>query len=122
MAAFRSLLVHTLCLLAVARAVTIYNQLPLTAQSTPVSTPTASQTASNSVSAPNASATDTYIGLAAYDPTTWPPPPNPSPAPATQFGLNLVQQANQVNGLSVAAPASFFGISIEMSVVTQVCK
>ncbi|GJE89063.1 glycoside hydrolase family 79 protein [Phanerochaete sordida] len=114
MRAFRSLLAYALCSVAAVHAVTVYNQLPLAAQST--STPSASDTAA--AAAP--SATGNYTGLAAYDPTTWPPPAIPNPAPATQFGINVMPTADQVTGLSINTPSSFYGISIEMSVVTQV--
>ncbi|KAF9529145.1 hypothetical protein CPB83DRAFT_853311 [Crepidotus variabilis] len=60
-----------------------------------------------------------YTGLAAYDPTTLipPSPPGPSAVP-TSFAL---QVANSVPvAASMPQSGSFFGFSIEMSVVNQV--
>lgn len=111
--AFRSLLLPFLYSLAVVNAVTVYDQIPLAAHTSSVTT---------TDTAAVATATGNYTGLKAYDPTTWPAPANPDPAPATSFGFNLLPSANLVTGLGIATPASFFGISIEMSVVTQVCE
>ncbi|GJE97918.1 glycoside hydrolase family 79 protein [Phanerochaete sordida] len=109
--ALRSLFLHLLTALTAARAITVYNQLPLAAQTT-------ASTATSSGAAP--AATGNYTGLAAYDPTTWPPPALPNPLPATQFALDLMPSADTVQGISMQVPGSFFGISIEMSVATQV--
>ena len=113
--AFRSLILSFLCSLAAVNAITVYSQLPLAAQSTSVAS-TATDTAAGST------ATGNYTGLKAYDPTTWPAPAIPDPAPATSFAFNLMPSAGLVGNISIATPASFFGISIEMSVVTQVCE
>ncbi|KIM41887.1 glycoside hydrolase family 79 protein [Hebeloma cylindrosporum] len=62
-----------------------------------------------------------YTGSAAYNPNTLdaPPPPGPAGLP-TQFALQL---SNTVPpGASIAQSGSFFGFSVEMSVVNQVCK
>jgi len=62
-----------------------------------------------------------YTGSAAYNPNTLnaPPPPGPAALP-TQFALQL---SNTVPpGASIAQSGSFFGFSIEMSVVNQVGK
>lgn len=96
-------------------AVTVYDQLPLAAH-------TSSVTTTDTATAATATATGNYTGLKAYDPTTWPAPANPDPAPALSFGFNLLSTAEQVTGLGINTPASFFGLSIEMSVVTQVCE
>ena len=81
--------------------VTIYGQAALgfTASPTPTSTP------------------------AAYNTTILVPPPIPSPAPANAFTLSLQQSAAAVNGLSIPhVGGSFWGFSIEMSVISQVRK
>ena len=62
-----------------------------------------------------------YTGSAAYNPNTLnaPAPPGPAGLP-TQFALQL---SNIVPpGASIAQSGSFFGFSIEMSVVNQVSK
>ena len=62
-----------------------------------------------------------YTGSAAYNPNTLnaPAPPGPAGLP-TQFALQL---SNTVPpGASIAQSGSFFGFSIEMSVVNQVSK
>ena len=58
---------------------------------------------------------------AAYDETQLEPPPIPTAFNRT-FALNLVGDAKDVAGLSIPhwSGASFFGFSIEMSVVNQV--
>jgi hypothetical protein len=85
-------------------SVTVYGQLPL------------AQT--NSAYRPAATT------LAAYNDTVLAPPPLPSPVPARQFTIPLQQNANAVNGLSIphTGGLSFFGFSIEMSVVSQVSE
>jgi len=59
--------------------------------------------------------------LAAYDETQLEPPPIPTALNRT-FTLELVRDAQDVVGLSIPrwSGASFFGFSIEMSVVNQV--
>lgn len=83
-------------------AITVYGQLPL------------AQT--------NTAYRGSPTTLAAYNNTPLTPPPIPSPAPARQFTLTLQQDADAVNGLSIphTGGLSFFGFSIEMSVVSQV--
>jgi hypothetical protein len=85
-------------------AVTVYGQLPL------------AQT--NTAYRPSATT------LAAYNDTALTPPPIPSPAPPRQFTITLQQNANAVTGLSIphTGGLSFFGFSIETSVVSQVCE
>jgi hypothetical protein len=87
--------------------VTVYGQIPLGL--------TASQTASSS----NAPTTTP----AAYNDTRLVPPPIPSPVPANAFTLSLQQSSTAVNGLSIPhVGGSFWGFSIEMSVISQVRK
>ncbi|KAF8900473.1 hypothetical protein CPB84DRAFT_1847260 [Gymnopilus junonius] len=82
-----------------AGAITVYGQIPL------------AQTAPNFP----------HPTLAAYDRTVLTPPAIPSPAPATAYTLNLQREANAVPGLSIPhVGGSFWGFSIEMSVVSQV--
>ena len=74
--------------------------------------------------APTVSATAAgakYTGLAAFDPTQLeaPAPPEKDAFP-TQFGI---QFDNTVpSGASIPQSGYFFGFSVEMSVVNQVCK
>jgi hypothetical protein len=63
-----------------------------------------------------------YSGYPAFDPQTIDPPPLPSPAPPNQFSLHLQSNAAQVSNLSIPQKGSFFGISIEFSIINQVCK
>lgn len=84
------------------RAVTVYGQIPL---------------------AQTATAGYPKVTLAAYDTTVLTPPPVPNPPPASAYTLNLQRNAAQVNGLSIPhVGGSFWGFSIEMSVVGQVCE
>ncbi|KAI0772363.1 glycoside hydrolase family 79 protein [Trametes elegans] len=83
-----------------ARAVTVYHQQPIVTTTVE----------------PGA----TYTGLPAYDPRVLDPPPLPNPLPANQFFIQLAQDAQNVQGLSIPLSGAFFGFSIEMSVVTQV--
>jgi len=58
---------------------------------------------------------------AAYNNTRLVPPPIPNPAPANAFTLTLSKDAAAVNGLSIPhVGPSFWGFSIEMSVIGQV--
>jgi len=82
-----------------ALAVTIYGQTPLGATRT---------------LEPGAS----WTGLPAYDPTILTPPVvNPLPAP---YSLQLTNDVNAVGGVSIPLKGSFFGFSIEVSVVNQI--
>ncbi|KAH7928005.1 glycoside hydrolase family 79 protein [Leucogyrophana mollusca] len=63
-------------------------------------------------------ASASYTGAAVYNPTTLTPPPVPNPPPPTQF--NIALESGNVQGLSITQRGSFFGFSIEFSVVTQV--
>ena len=77
--------------------------------------------------APAATATGTgaaanYTGAAAYNPTTLNPPSPPGlQAMPTQFTIPLITDTLPP-GASIKLSGSFFGFSIEMSVVNQVCK
>ena len=103
MKAFPTLVFLTLA--ACARAgVTVYSQQPI------------GQTATDSAAAA------TYTGYKAYNPTMLIPPALPNPLPPTQFNLNLQPAANAVGGLSIMQSGAFFGLSIETSVITQVCE
>ena len=63
----------------------------------------------------------TYTGLAAYNPVVLTPPPPPGPANlTTQFTLPLTNTVP--SQASIQQSGSFFGFSIEMSVVNQVCE
>jgi hypothetical protein len=82
-----------------ALAVTVYGQVPLGA----------TQTAQ-----PGAS----YTGLPAYDTTTLNPPAiSPVPGP---YSLQLTSDVNAVGGVSIPVNGTFFGFSIEVSVVNQI--
>ncbi|KAF8816878.1 hypothetical protein BYT27DRAFT_7127069 [Phlegmacium glaucopus] len=84
-----------------AQAVTVYSQAPLAATTT------------------GTAAAGSYTGAAAYNPTTLNPPPPPGPqALTTQFSIQL--QNAVPPGASIQQGGSFFGFSIEMSVVNQV--
>ena len=94
--------ISSLLLAKSTNAVTVYGQEPIGVTST----------------APGS----TYTGLAAYDPTVLTPPALPSPAPATQYTLQLFGAAGSVSGLSIPQSGSFYGFSIEVSVINQVCR
>ena len=60
-----------------------------------------------------------YTGAAAYNPTTLNPPPPPgAQAMPTQFSIQIPSAVPP--GASILQNGSFFGFSIEMSVVNQV--
>jgi hypothetical protein len=60
---------------------------------------------------------------AAYNDTVLDPPPVPDPPPATSFTLTLQSLNTSVSsGLSIPIKGTFFGFSIEMSVITQLCE
>ncbi|KAF9529902.1 glycoside hydrolase family 79 protein [Crepidotus variabilis] len=82
-------------------AVTIYGQIPLAQTNTAYA----------------ASSTT----LAAYNETILTPPTISNPPPTSHYTVNLVRDANTVSGLSIPhVGPSFWGFSIEMSVVSQV--
>ncbi|KIM79709.1 glycoside hydrolase family 79 protein [Piloderma croceum F 1598] len=59
-----------------------------------------------------------YTGLQAYNPIVLNAPPLPTPSPANTFNINL--RAAPPPGLSIKINGSFFGFSIEFSVLNQV--
>jgi hypothetical protein len=62
----------------------------------------------------------TWTGLPAYDPTILTPPViSPLPAPYT---LQLTNDVTIVSGVSIPMKGTFFGFSIEVSVVNQICE
>lgn len=63
-----------------------------------------------------------YTGAAAYDPTVLNAPGLPDPAPANTFFLQLGGTNTTQGGLSIALAGTFFGFSIEMSVVNQISE
>lgn len=82
-----------------ALAVTVYGQAPLGATQTVQ---------------PDAS----YTGLPAYDTTTLTPPAiSPIPGP---YSLQLTNDVNAVGGVSIPVNGTFYGFSIEVSVVNQI--
>ncbi|KAK7044575.1 glycoside hydrolase superfamily [Favolaschia claudopus] len=85
---------------AVVRAsVTVYGQIPLGITSAPPATATLP---------------------AAYNTTVLNPPAIPDPAPPTAFTLSLQYVNTSVSsGLSIPIQGTFFGFSVEMSVITQ---
>ncbi|KAI9058696.1 glycoside hydrolase family 79 protein [Trametes sanguinea] len=96
-------------------SVTIYGQQGITMPSAIASTDGAAATA--------ASTDQSWISsLAAYNNVTLTPPPLPDPVPSLQFGIQLLNNAQNVGGLSIPQKGSFMGFSIEMSVVEQVSE
>lgn len=87
-------------------AVTVYGQIPLGLTTT----------------AGSAGAQPTAVLLHAYDETILHPPALPAERAPTNFTLTLAANNASVNGLSIVQPGSFYGFSIEMSVITQVCE
>ncbi|KAF9484215.1 glycoside hydrolase family 79 protein [Pholiota conissans] len=86
-------------------SVTIYYQLG----QKPMGTGTGTASAAN------------YTGAAAYNPTMLQPPTPPGPdAMPTNFSVGLRQQVPA--GASILQSGLFFGFSVEMSVVNQVCE
>ena len=63
-----------------------------------------------------------YTGAAAYDPTVLMAPAIPNPPPPNAFPLQLRNSNISQGGLSIPLKGTFFGFSIEMSVVNQVRK
>ncbi|KAK0203833.1 glycoside hydrolase family 79 protein [Desarmillaria ectypa] len=90
--------------------VTVHGQIPLGK--------TISQDSSGTSTSSVAAATSTF---AAYDDTILDPPSVPDPAPSTAFTLTIPTVNTSVTGLSIAQSTdSFYGFSIEMSVLTQI--
>jgi hypothetical protein len=95
------------------RALTVYGQIPLVHTMA-----VADATATATSGAPPVQTT-----LAAYDMTQLQPPAPPSPNPgAAAYTMSLQRSAAAVPGLSIPhVGAGFWGFSIEMSVISQVC-
>ncbi|CAK5267955.1 unnamed protein product, partial [Mycena citricolor] len=74
----------------------------------------------STTSSPGASAgaQATYVGPAAYNPSTLVPPPVPTPTVLTTLPIQLQSQGTP--NLGIPQKGSFFGFSIEMSVTNQV--
>lgn len=100
----------SLCPLSSAVAVTVYGQIPF-------GHVTQSQA---QASATAGGATPTATPLAAYDNTVLKPMPLPDQPPPTRWTLELQDSGVNVPNLSIRMPGSFYGFSIEMSVITQV--
>lgn len=64
--------------------------------------------------------TPAYTGYLAFDPATLAPPALPTPAPSNT--LNIALNAASPAGLSIKQNGSFFGFSIEFSLLTQICE
>ncbi|KAJ6612683.1 glycoside hydrolase family 79 protein [Mycena sp. CBHHK59/15] len=89
----------SLWFLDVARAsVTVYGQIPMGITS---------------------AASPTATVAAAYNDTVLNPPEIPDLAPATSFTLTIPAANTSVTGLSIPIKGTFFGFSVEMSVITQ---
>ena len=69
-----------------------------------------------------ASDTSWISNLAAYNNVTLQAPALPDPMPSLDFGIQLLNNAQDVTGLPVPQKGSFMGFSIEMSVVDQVSE
>jgi hypothetical protein len=92
------------CLIGCVRAsVTVWSQIPLGG-------PTGSA----------AAAAANYTAPAAFDPTVLTPPAIPNPAPPNMFSLQLFSSNTSQRGLSIVHKGTFYGFSIEMSVMSQV--
>ncbi|KAG6901045.1 hypothetical protein C0995_001586 [Termitomyces sp. Mi166 len=108
-----------LSLLSTAHAVTVYGQVPF-GQTSGLPSPTVTLTDANgAVSVPTPTPTGPSTKpLAAYDETILIPPPPPQDQPLA-YTLNLPASNASVPGISIMQHGSFYGFSIEMSVVTQ---
>jgi len=94
-------------LVTAVQAVTVYGQIPL------------AQTISAD---PTNTAAIAVKTLPAHSKAELVPPPIPNPPPPLAYTLNLQRDAAAVTGLSVPhVGAGFWGFSIEMSVISQVC-
>jgi hypothetical protein len=85
--------------------ITVYGQIPL---------------GQMSVAAAGSHATGAPVPiLPAYDETMLNPPALPNERAPTQFTLNLQANNGSVPGLSILQRGTFYGFSVEMSVITQ---
>ena len=114
------LLALSTCLLASAvhADVTVYGLLGQTTAA-PVQTGTATTQTSATTSFVTTHGPPQYTELAAYNNVYMVPPAIPSPPPANQFAIGVPSDAALMNGLSIKQSGTFFGFSIEMSVVNQ---
>lgn len=102
------------CLSTAQASVTVYGQIPLAQAST--------ASVSGTSSGVSSAAAASYTGSAAYDPTILVAPDPPSPAPAMQFTIELQSATASVQGLSIPQAGTFYGFSVEFSVINQVCE
>ena len=103
-------LLTVLSLFAAVRCVTVYGPTGVIGRTTTSSTSTST--------APGTAYTGN--GAAAYNQVVLQPPPVPQPPQPTQFSLQLQNNAQNVQGLSIPQNGAFYGFSIEMSVVDQI--
>ncbi|TFK83593.1 glycoside hydrolase family 79 protein [Polyporus arcularius HHB13444] len=105
---------------AVHADVTIYGLLGQTTAA-PVQTGTATGTTQQSATTSfvTTHGPPQYTELAAYNNIYMEPPAIPNPPPANQFAIGVPTDATLMNGLSIKQSGTFFGFSIEMSVVNQ---
>lgn len=101
-------------LLSTARAVTVYGQIPF-GQTSGLATSTNTAGGANPTPDPSTKL------LAAYDETILNPPAPPQDQ-SLNFTLNLASNNASVPNLSIMQHGSFYGFSIETSVVTQLSK
>ncbi|KAJ7126148.1 glycoside hydrolase family 79 protein [Mycena epipterygia] len=59
---------------------------------------------------------------AAYNDTVLDPPEIPDPPPPTSFTLTIPSVNTSAKGYSIPIKGTFFGFSVEMSVITQLCS
>ncbi|KAF9036340.1 hypothetical protein BJ165DRAFT_1533176 [Panaeolus papilionaceus] len=106
------LVLSSFCVHQTLASVTVYGLTPLgQVPLDPTATPTAT----------GAGAPPPRVTLAAYNNTQLIPPPLPNPATATAFTINLQHDAANVPFLSIPHNGpSFWGFSLEMSILTQV--
>lgn len=104
--------VLSLGFLSTARAVTVYGQIPI------------AQTSATSQAAPpppTPSVVGSAIKNAAYDTTILNPPAVPQQQ-GLNYTINLNPNNASVANLSIMQHGSFYGFSVEMSVVTQISE
>ncbi len=108
---------------AVHADVTIYGLLGQTTAA-PVQTGTATGTTQQSATTSfvTTHGPPQYTELAAYNNIYMEPPAIPNPPPANQFAIGVPTDATLMNGLSIKQSGTFFGFSIEMSVVNQLSE
>ena len=77
-------------------------------------------TASTTTTSTAPGTASTGSGAAAFNQVVLQPPPVPQPPPPTQFNVQLPDNTQGVQGLSIPHGGDFLGFSIEMSVVERV--